>query len=128
MHSPLFVICHSSYILSLLWDTIDIPLGSGVFHPHSPETFFAFTLTRTLQFDDDHNELLLRGACRRAGITFDLFRDHHLRGEVSDTRLRCIQLRLSRASDATIQVDSRDGNQCSEQSALLFVCLPRAPS
>ena len=63
-----------------------------------------------------------------SGVTFDLLRDHHLRGEVSDPRLRFIQLRLSWASGTLTQVDSRDGDQCSEQSALLFVCLPRAPS
>ena len=68
-------------------------------------------------------ELLLRGAFRRVGIFFDLLRDHRLRGEVSDPRLRFIRLLLRWASDTTMQVDSCDGDQCSEQSALLFLCL-----
>ena len=62
-------------------------------------------LTRILRFDDILMELLLRGAFRRVDVTFDLLRDHHLRGEVSDPRLRYIQLRLRWASDATTQVD-----------------------
>jgi hypothetical protein len=72
-------------------------------------------------------ELLLRGAFRWVGVTFDLLRDHHLRGEVSDPRLRYIQLRLRWASDATTQVDSCDGDQCSEQSALLFCVSAQGP-
>jgi len=85
-------------------------------------------LTRSLRFDGVLMELLLRGAFRRVGVTFDLIRDHRLRGEVSDPRLRFIQLLLRLASGTTTQVDSCDGDQCSEQSALLFVCLSRAPS
>ena len=50
-------------------------------------------------------ELLLRGAFQRVGVTFDLLLDHHLRGEVSDPRLRFIQLLLRLASGTTTQVD-----------------------
>ena len=72
MNSPLTLLltCSSSYILSLLWDNIDAH-DSGVFHPRSPETFLSFMLTRSLRFDGVLMELLLSGAFRRVGVTFD---------------------------------------------------------